>query len=151
MQFGFAKNNAKAGGDIFAMSPTFRNRQGPKSLQKVLEHPSPVSAKTHTKNQVDPIPFPRTNYNEIIESESESQITRRTTRKQSSEHLAQIKALLEADDDGNQYSLEDGRETKLEFEKLKTIEMATALTAFIGAFMTVLTVILESCCDIYVT
>ena len=142
MQFGFAKNNAK-GGDIFSMSPTFRRREpNTKSLQKVLEN-SPVSAKTHAKNQNEPIPFPKTNYNEILESESESQLTRRATTKQSSEHLAQIKALLEADDDGNQYSLEDGRETKLDFEKLQIIEMATALTAFIGAFMTVLTVILS--------
>lgn len=142
MQFGFAKNNAKGGGDIFSMSPTFRRAQSSKSLQKVLEqhHSSP---KNHTKNQQDEIPFPKTNYAEIIESESDSQVTRRATRKLSNE-LAQIRALIEADDDGNQYSLEDGRETKLEFEKLHTIEMATALTAFIGAAITVIAVILES-------
>lgn len=54
-----------------------------------------------------------------------------------------LKTLLMADDDENLNNLEDGRKSKLEFQKLQIIDTSTAIIAFIGAFITIMAYDLE--------
>ncbi len=51
--------------------------------------------------------------------------------------MSYIRDLLSQEDD---YTLEDGFKTKLEFQKLLIMDIATTLTAFIGAILVVLNV-----------
>jgi len=51
--------------------------------------------------------------------------------------LMEIGTLL---DDDEEYALEDGNKTKLEYQKLQIMDLATTLIAFIGGFVTVLIV-----------
>ncbi len=51
-----------------------------------------------------------------------------------------LKTLLRAQDDESLNSMEDGRKSKLEFQKLQIIDTSTAIVAFIGAFITIMAV-----------
>jgi len=55
-----------------------------------------------------------------------------------------LKTLLRAQDDESLNSMEDGRKSKLEFQKLQIIDTSTAIVAFIGAFITIMAVLLRS-------
>ena len=51
-----------------------------------------------------------------------------------------LRSLLRAEDDESLNSLEDGRKSKLEFQKLQIIDTSTAIIAFIGVCITIMTV-----------
>jgi len=53
-----------------------------------------------------------------------------------------LKTLLKAQDDESLNSMEDGRKSKLEFQKLQIIDTSTAIVAFVGAFITIMAVLL---------
>lgn len=62
--------------------------------------------------------------------------------RQPRERLSTIRSFLttEMDNDEEDFSFEDGRRTKFEFNKMQTMDICTALIAFVGTSLTVIVV-----------
>jgi len=83
---------------------------------------------------------------EILITESEDQAFFTNTSAKRFETEAEkthneIKSLLNYGEDENLNNLEDGRKSKLEFQKLQIFDISTTFVAFIGAYITIMAVI----------
>ena len=80
---------------------------------------------------------------EILVTESEELIGRESPRRfeiDNEKAHQEIKTLLNFGEDETLNNLEDGRKSKLEFQKLQIFDISTTFVAFIGAYITIMTV-----------